>query len=44
MADHTDMKPHQATYHSVIAMLKYGAVGCFAIAAVVIWLISSGHK
>jgi hypothetical protein len=25
-------------------MLKYGAVGCFLIAAIVIWLISSGHK
>jgi len=44
MANQTDMKAHESTYHSVLAMLKYGAVGCFAIAAIVIWLISSGHK
>ena len=43
MADHTDMKSHQATYHSVLGMLKYGAVACFAIGAIVILLIS-GHK
>lgn len=43
MADHTDMKPHEATYHSVLNMLKYGAVGCFLVALIVIWLIS-GHK
>ena len=43
MADHTDMKPHEATYHSVLGLLKYGAVACFVIAAIVILLIS-GHK
>ena len=42
MAGHTDMKPHEQTYHSVIGMLKYGAVACIIIAAIVIWLISSG--
>jgi hypothetical protein len=45
MAGDTDMKPHEQTYHSVIAMLKWGAVACIIIAAFVIWLISSGgHK
>jgi hypothetical protein len=44
MADQTDMKAHESTYHSVIGLLKYGAVGCILIAAIVIWLISSGHK
>jgi len=44
MSDHTDMKAHESTYHSVLGMLKYGAVGCFVIAGIVIWLISSGHK
>jgi hypothetical protein len=44
MADHTDMKPHEATYHSVINLMKYGAVACFAIAMIVVVLISSGHK
>ena len=45
MAGHTDMKPHEQTYHSVIALLKWGAVGCLIIAAFVIWLIASGgHK
>jgi Bacterial aa3 type cytochrome c oxidase subunit IV len=43
MAGDTDMKPHQQTYHSVIQMLKYGAVGCALVAALVIWLIA-GHK
>jgi len=43
MADHTDMKSHEATYHSVLGMLKYGAVVSFAIGAIVILLIS-GHK
>ncbi|MDB5680348.1 MAG: hypothetical protein JWO16_153 [Sphingomonas bacterium] len=42
MAGHTDMKPHEQTYHSVIGLLKWGAVGCIIIAAIVIWLISSG--
>ena len=44
MADQTDMKTHESTYHSVLGMLKYGAIGCFLIAAIVIWLISSSHK
>ena len=44
MADQTDMKAHEATYHSVLGMLKYGAVACFAIAFIVIFLITSGHK
>jgi hypothetical protein len=44
MANQTDMKPHEATYHSVIGLLKYGAVACFLIAMIVVWLISSGHK
>ncbi|MES2095132.1 MAG: aa3-type cytochrome c oxidase subunit IV [Pseudomonadota bacterium] len=43
MAGDTDMKPHRATYESVIGMLKYGAVACAGIAALVIWLIA-GHK
>ena len=42
MAGQTDMKPHEQTYHSVIGLLKYGAVACIIIAAIVIWLISSG--
>ncbi|WP_293987049.1 aa3-type cytochrome c oxidase subunit IV [Sphingomonas sp.] len=42
MAGDTDMKPHEQTYGSVIALLKWGAVGCLIVAAIVIWLISSG--
>ena len=42
MASHTDMKPHEETYVSVIGLLKWGAVACVVIAAFVIWLIS-GH-
>ncbi|MDQ2878581.1 MAG: aa3-type cytochrome c oxidase subunit IV [Pseudomonadota bacterium] len=42
MADHTNMKPHEQTYNSVMALFKYGALGCLIIAGLVIWLIS--HK
>ena len=35
-----DMKAHEATYSSIIGMLKWGAVSCFIIAFIVIWLIS----
>jgi hypothetical protein len=42
MAGDSDMKPHEQTYSSVIGLLKWGAVGCLVIAAIVIWLISSG--
>jgi hypothetical protein len=42
MAGNGDMKAHESTYHSVIGLLKYGAVACFVIAFTVIWLIS--HK
>ena len=35
-----DMKAHEATYGSVTAMLKWGTVGCAAVAALVIWLIA----
>ncbi len=40
MADPADLKAHEATYISMIGMLKYGAVACALIAALVIWLIS----
>jgi len=40
MAGNGDMKAHEQTYHSVIGLLKYGAVACFVIAFGVIWLIS----
>ncbi len=41
MAGNGDMKAHESTYHSVIALLKYGAVACFVIAFAVIYLISA---
>lgn len=41
MADeHIDMKPHVATYDSVIRLLYRGAIGVLVIAAFVIWLIA----
>jgi Bacterial aa3 type cytochrome c oxidase subunit IV len=43
MAGDSDIKVHEATYHQVIGLLKWGAVACFVIAAAVVWLISS-HK
>ena len=36
----TDMKAHVQTYGSVTALLKWGAVACFVIAALVVWIIS----
>ncbi len=40
MAHDGEMKAHEATYGSMIGMLKWGAVACFLIAFLVIWLIS----
>ena len=40
MADDADMKGHVATYDRIIALLKWGGVAVFIIAALVIWLIS----
>lgn len=36
----TDMQTHTQTYSSVISLLKWGAVACFIIGALVVWLIS----
>lgn len=35
-----DMPAHVSTYDRVMTMLKWGAVGCAAVAALVIWLIA----
>ena len=40
MAGNGDMKAHQSTYHSVMGLLKWGALACFLIAFAVLWLIS----
>jgi hypothetical protein len=40
MATDGDLQVHRATYEKVIGVLKYGAVACFVIAFVVVWLIS----
>lgn len=40
MAEPAPMKAHEATYFSMIGMLKWGSVACFAIAFFVIWLIA----
>ena len=40
MAGNGDMKAHEGTYAQVIAMLKWGAVACFIVAAAVVWLIA----
>ena len=40
MAGNGDMKAHEGTYAQVIGMLKWGAVACAIIAALVIWLIA----
>jgi len=40
MAGNGDMKAHVGTYTQVTGMLKWGAVACAIIAALVIWLIA----
>ena len=40
MANEGEMKAHEATYFSMIGMLKWGAVACALIAALVVWLIA----
>ena len=35
-----DMPAHVETYGSVMALLKWGAVGCFLIGMLVVWLIA----
>jgi hypothetical protein len=40
MADDANLNGHVATYSSMIAMLKWGAVACAIVVALVIWLIA----
>ncbi|WP_267396355.1 MULTISPECIES: aa3-type cytochrome c oxidase subunit IV [unclassified Sphingomonas] len=40
MADNSGLEAHEATYGSVIGLLKWGAVACAVIAGFVIWLIA----
>ena len=40
MAGDMDIRAHAQTYGKVIGLLKWGAVGCAAIAALVVWLIA----
>ena len=40
MANDADMKAHESTYGGMIGLLKWGAVACFLLAFLVIWLIS----
>jgi len=39
MAQRGDMKAHEATYHSVLSLIRWGAVACFIIGFIVILLI-----
>ena len=40
MAGDMDIRAHSSTYGRVIGMLKWGAVACALIAALVVWLIA----
>lgn len=42
MADQSgmDMPAHVETYGNVMALLKWGTVACFIVAAFVVWLIA----
>ncbi|WP_233150947.1 MULTISPECIES: aa3-type cytochrome c oxidase subunit IV [Sphingomonas] len=35
-----DLNAHVATYDRMIGMMKWGALGVFLIAAIVVWLIA----
>jgi hypothetical protein len=39
MAGGGDMKAHEATYRSIISLLKWGGIACFILAFFIIWLI-----
>lgn len=39
MAESGDMKAHEATYHSILSLLRWGAAACFIVAFIVILLI-----
>jgi hypothetical protein len=39
MAESGDMKAHEATYRSILSLFRWGAVFCFIIAFIIIWLI-----
>ena len=43
MAEHVPMetKAHEKTYEGFITAFTYGAVACFVIAAIVVYLIAS---
>lgn len=40
MAGDGNMKAHEATYGSVMGLLKWGTLGCAIVAAIVVWLIA----
>lgn len=40
MAGNTDLNAHVQTYDRLIGLLKWGALGCAIVAALVIWLIA----
>ena len=44
MADDKNLQGHEATYASLISLLKWGALGVALVAAMVIWLIAPAAK
>ena len=44
MADQQDIQAHTATYAGIISLLKWGAVGAFVVALLVLWLIAPAGK
>ncbi len=40
MAGNGDLKAHEATYISMIGMLKWGSVACAVLVAIIIYLIA----
>ena len=40
MAGNGDLKTHEATYGSMIGMLKWGSLACAVLVAIIIYLIA----
>jgi hypothetical protein len=40
MADQTNLQAHVASYDRMIAMMKWGGLAVFLIAAFIVWLIA----
>ncbi|WNO53583.1 aa3-type cytochrome c oxidase subunit IV [Stakelama saccharophila] len=38
--DGEQLQAHEQTYHSIMRLMRVGAIACFVIALIVVWLIA----